>query len=127
MAAVLLARPHPVIVAEMAPLLRNLGLVPVRLESPHDLSNSCADALCRRVVSLAVSSSVSASLDTALAVPAIACFYEGEAPANLSIARPSFLQAHQRATAPCIYASKTHLTDPARQNDRKTLLKAHSR
>ena len=54
---VLLARPHPFIVAEMAPFLAQLGFVPVRLHSVAELAAATLRAV-GTVISLAIGSTV---------------------------------------------------------------------
>lgn len=54
---VILARPHPFIVAEMAPFLTELGFAPVRLNSVQELT-SLGPAGAGAVISLAVGSTI---------------------------------------------------------------------
>lgn len=54
---ILLARPHPFIVAEMAPFLTRLGFAPVRLHSVAELAAATPRAV-GAVISLAVGSTV---------------------------------------------------------------------
>lgn len=63
---VLLARPHPFIVAEMAPFLAQLGYAPLRLHSIEDLA-AAAPGAAGAVVSLAVGSTLRASAAEVLA------------------------------------------------------------
>jgi hypothetical protein len=56
---VLLARPHPFIVAEMAPFLTQLGYAPVRLHSVEELA--AAPSAAGAVISLAVGSAIPAT------------------------------------------------------------------
>ncbi|HUW39232.1 MAG TPA: hypothetical protein VMV91_18070, partial [Rhodocyclaceae bacterium] len=61
MHSILLARPHPFIVAEMAPLLGDLGYAPIKLASLADMDSLASTRLRGAIISLAISSSTGAT------------------------------------------------------------------
>lgn len=149
MKPVLLARPHPFIVADMAPLLALLGFAPVKLEVLAHLAAMQARAFRGAIVSLAVSSTVAASAAEVTqtlrsSMPVLPLAFAGMKPFDVAAktierlfggSKPSVVDIDSRPTpgmklgtpGACIYLSREQIADPLRREDVKALLAAHFR
>ncbi len=149
MKSILLARPHPFIVAEMAPLLAELGFDPVRLESLAQLEGFGAAPWRGAIISLAISSSVGASAAEVVQAlqaraPRVPLAFAGMVPtdtASKTIERlfhgqpPAVADADSQRRQPrplggvdtCLYFSKAQIGDAGLQAEIRRMMAAHFR
>ena len=149
MKSILLARPHPFIVAEMAPLLAALGFDPIRLESLAQLEGAGSAPWRGAIISLAISSSVGASAAEVVQAlharaPRLPLAFAGMVPADTAIKTIERLfdghppavanvESQQRQGKPlggaetCLYFSKAQIGDPALQPVIRHMMAAHLR
>ncbi|MDE2087798.1 MAG: hypothetical protein KGI63_11245 [Xanthomonadaceae bacterium] len=150
MKSILLARPHPFIVAEMAPLLEALGFEPVRLESLAHLDrHGVATPWRGAIISLAISSSVGATatevvralqtraprlplafagmVPTETAGKTIERLFDGQAPTVADIDSQRRQPQPLGGTGTCLYFSKAQIGDPGLQAEIRQLMAAHFR
>lgn len=147
---ILLARPHPFIVAEMKPFLEANGFAAIKPEGPHSLdglARGCAGA----IISLAVTSSINLEVDEVIkqvrsAAPKLPLVFAGLLPfekyqqtlerlaqqtgfAGEGLAVSAETESNKALGSPqgWLYVSKDDLTDPLRRELAARLLKRHFR
>jgi len=150
MHSILLARPHPFIVAEMTPLLGELGYEPVKLASLADMDRLAFPRLRGAIISLAISSSTGATaaetvdamrrrfpglplvfagmIGIDMATQNIGRLFAGETvPMVVGVDSPVGVHAATGSRAACLYISKEQIADATRHAAIKAMLKAHFR
>jgi len=150
MNSILLARPHPFIVAEITPLLGELGYEPIRLASLADLGRMVPAGLRGAIISLAISSSVGATAAETVdalgrrfpGLPLVFAgmigidmaaqnigrlFADGTAPLVVGVDGPVGARMVAGSKAACLYVSKEQISDTTRHTAIKAMLKAHFR
>lgn len=149
MKSILLARPHPFIVADMAPLLTQLDFQPVKLESLAHLGEGADVPWRGAIISLAISSSVGASAAEVVhalqaRAPALPLAFAGMMPAHMAASTirrlfegdpPPVVDVESQRQRPqtlsgtdtCLYFSKAQLVDASMQVDIRNMMAAHFR
>jgi len=149
MKSILLARPHPFIVADMAPLLAALGFEPIRLESLAGLEPAGTAVWRGAIISLAISSSVGATaaevvralhakaprlplafagmVPTEVAVQTIGRLFDGHPPEVVDVDSQRLQPRALGSVDTCLYFSKAQISDPTRQAGIQSMMAAHFR
>ena len=149
MKSILSARPHPFIVADMAPLLAALGFEPIRLKSLASVDNAGTATWHGAIISLAISSSVSATaaevvrashakapwlplafagmVPMEVAVQTIGRLFDGHPPEVVDIDSQRFQPWPPGNIHTCLYSSKAQISTPTRRAGIQSMMAAHFR